>query len=589
MAMIAPPGMGKTTLLFHLLHRLHATAKTAFIFQTQCTSNELLRNLLSEFECDTSSTDPVQMFRELKSLLLAEANAGRRCVMIIDEAQNLSSDVLETIRLLSNFETPRRKLLNIVLSGQAELGEVLYSSGMRQLRQRLSCIAYLQQFTPAETALYVAHRLEVAGYPGKVSDLFSVSSLVRIAHFSQGIPRVINNLCFNALSLGYALESKQLDVAIIDEVAADLGLSKSPSPHLWSPSESYAKYPSKPLSQAHEDHAETESEILSAVATRQEKRTVSAADKVPTNSPEVAHLDDHHDRVMRPKIRHAVYGCTEGTTSDIGSIAPFMETERHVVNAAVEVAQPAQQAEIAQKIPDEHRSSKSPFLVRGLACLLVLCVAPVSGIQLSHDADVAAAPEKSVPIAGQEAKNSFTQVHPPAVAATSSPPKTATIPKVYRRIRTRYRPLRKNHKAMPVDLMLATFAPEPLIQAISPRPIPLPSHDLSASSVHSDAVPTQAIPQNAEASQSYIPPRAIWQPAPTYVPITRRRHIARDVQLMLSISSTGDVYKADILKGSGRLALIAERTVERWKYSPALSNGVPVSSQIYVTIQFQRH
>lgn len=228
LAMVAPPGMGKTMLLFHLLHRLQTTAKTAFVFQTQCTSHELLQYLLSEFECDTSITDPVGMYRELKSFLLREANADRRCVLIIDEAQNLHPDVLETLRLLSNFETPRRKLLQIILSGQSELDGVLARPELRQLRQRLSCIIHIDKFTPEETALYMAHRLSVAGYEGKLSKLFSMSALARIAQLSEGIPRVINNICFNALSLGFALEFDQVDIEIIDEVANDLGLSSTP-------------------------------------------------------------------------------------------------------------------------------------------------------------------------------------------------------------------------------------------------------------------------------------------------------------------------------------------------------------------------
>jgi general secretion pathway protein A len=225
LAMVAQPGMGKTTLLFHLLHKLQATTRTAFIFHTQCTSHELLRHLLSEFDCDTSITDPVRISRELKSILLAEAKAGRRCVLIIDEAQNLQPDVLETIRLLSNFETPSRKLLNIILSGQAELGEMLSRPGLQQLRQRLSCTVHLEAFAPEETALYIANRLHVAGYSGELSHIFSVHALALIAQLSNGIPRVINNICFNALSLGYALETSRIDVPVIEEVARDLGLS----------------------------------------------------------------------------------------------------------------------------------------------------------------------------------------------------------------------------------------------------------------------------------------------------------------------------------------------------------------------------
>jgi type II secretory pathway predicted ATPase ExeA len=229
LAMVAQPGMGKTTLLFHLLNRLQSNTRTAFIFHTQCTSHELLRHLLSEFECDTSITDPVRISRELKSILLAEAKAGRRCVLIIDEAQNLEPDVLETIRLLSNFETPSRKLLNIILSGQAELGEVLSRPGLQQLRQRLSCIVRIETFAREETDLYILNRLRVAGYQEELSQLFTIDALDLIAQLSHGIPRIINNICFNALSLGYASDSRQISLTIVEEVACDLGLSSQPA------------------------------------------------------------------------------------------------------------------------------------------------------------------------------------------------------------------------------------------------------------------------------------------------------------------------------------------------------------------------
>src|SRR5580700_8374223 len=103
-SLIAPPGMGKTTLLFHLLERFRASARTAFLFQTQCNSREFMRFLLSELSCESGAgQDPVAMHDEFNRLLLQEARAGRRCIIIVDEAQNLDPTVLETIRLLSDF------------------------------------------------------------------------------------------------------------------------------------------------------------------------------------------------------------------------------------------------------------------------------------------------------------------------------------------------------------------------------------------------------------------------------------------------------------------------------------------------------
>src|ERR1700704_3805628 len=135
LSLIARPGMGKTTLLFHLLAKFDRTARTAFLFQTQCSSREFMRFLLAELGYETADHDFVRMHEEFNKHLLQEARAGHRFIVVVDEAQNLDPSVLETIRLLSDFETPRAKLLQIVLAGQPELADKLASRNMAQLRQ----------------------------------------------------------------------------------------------------------------------------------------------------------------------------------------------------------------------------------------------------------------------------------------------------------------------------------------------------------------------------------------------------------------------------------------------------------------------
>ncbi len=220
LAMIAPPGMGKTTLLFQLLERLRNSARTAFLFNTQCDSRQLLSFLLTDLGVDLQQSDPVKLHEQLHALLLRTAHEGRRCVFIIDEAQNLDSAVLETVRLLSNFETPRSKLLQIVISGQPNLSERLAEPGLAQFRQRISIMTRLKPLSAKDTARYIHHRLRVAGYEGE--SLFSQEGLERVAALGNGIPRVINNLCFNALSLGYVMGRREIDGALIEEAVADL-------------------------------------------------------------------------------------------------------------------------------------------------------------------------------------------------------------------------------------------------------------------------------------------------------------------------------------------------------------------------------
>ena len=213
--MIAKPGMGKTTLLFHLLEKFRTSARTAFLFQTQCTSREFMRFLLAELGYETGDHDFVRMHEEFNRHLLQEARAGNRFIVVVDEAQNLDASVLETIRLLSDFETPRAKLLQIILAGQPELADKLASRHLSQLRQRVSLVSGLQQFSAEETRKYVQHRLHVAGYQG--NELFTEQALGSITNFTEGIPRNINNFCFNALSLAFAMRQQTVDAAIVQE------------------------------------------------------------------------------------------------------------------------------------------------------------------------------------------------------------------------------------------------------------------------------------------------------------------------------------------------------------------------------------
>jgi general secretion pathway protein A len=224
LALIAKPGMGKTTLLFHLLQQFRNRARTAFVFQTQCTSREFMRFLLLELGCEIGAEqDLVVMHEQFNRCLLQEAHAGRRFIVVVDEAQNLEPSVLETIRLLSDFETPQAKLLQIVLSGQPELADKLARPSLRQLRQRVSLLSRLEPLPVEEVTRYINHRLRAAGAVD--TSLFTPEATVLIAELSEGIPRNINNICFNALSLGCALRQKMIDIDILQQVASDFDLA----------------------------------------------------------------------------------------------------------------------------------------------------------------------------------------------------------------------------------------------------------------------------------------------------------------------------------------------------------------------------
>jgi general secretion pathway protein A len=222
LALIAKPGMGKTSLLFQYLEHLRNKARTAFVFQTDCNSREFVRHILIDLGLDASGKDLPAMHEMLNQLLMEEMRAGRRFILVIDEAQNLKEKVLESVRLLSNFETPWMKLMQIVIAGQPQLAKRLAKPSLAQLRQRISLVIRIEPFVPEEINAYIDHRLWVAGYQGP--SLFTTAARLMIAEHSEGIPRNINNICFNAMSLACALKRKTIDRDIICEVLADLDL-----------------------------------------------------------------------------------------------------------------------------------------------------------------------------------------------------------------------------------------------------------------------------------------------------------------------------------------------------------------------------
>jgi type II secretory pathway predicted ATPase ExeA len=222
-ALIAPPGLGKTTLVFRLLDLVARNTTTAFLFRTFCAPEEFLCALLADLEIDNEG-DVTRMHAKLNAYLLQESKNGRQVVVVIDEAQNLNERVLEMVRTLSNFETRGKKLMHIILSGQPQLAETLASERLTQLRQRISILARLAAFTAAETREYIEHRLRVAGAASE-NPLFSDKAYAMIAEQSGGIPRNINNLCFNSMSLACALRRPQVDASMVQEVINDLDLT----------------------------------------------------------------------------------------------------------------------------------------------------------------------------------------------------------------------------------------------------------------------------------------------------------------------------------------------------------------------------
>ena len=218
-ALVAEPGMGKTSLLFYLLEKIKPSARTAFLFRPDRNTKELLESLLMDLGVEAASHDVPQMHDQLNSILLKEMQSGKKFVWVLDEAQDLDNAVLESVRLLSNFETPASKLMHIVLAGQTALSDKLAGPDLVQLRQRVSTHVRLEPLLAPEVSEYIRHRTRLAGL--RQGSLFTHEAEELIARASLGIPRNINTLCFLSLSLGFVEGSKEIEPSIVEEALAD--------------------------------------------------------------------------------------------------------------------------------------------------------------------------------------------------------------------------------------------------------------------------------------------------------------------------------------------------------------------------------
>jgi general secretion pathway protein A len=206
-------GAGKTTLCRALLEQLGDNFSTALILNPVLDAPQLMKAIAMEFGLEVKGMDQLETVQRINQFLLTEAQNGRDAVLIIDEAQDLTNELLEQVRLLSNLETDDRKLLQIVLMGQPELRDRLNHRQLRQLRQRIMVRYHLRSLRLGEVGAYVQHRLMVSG--GKGPPYFTGGALWRIYRYSQGIPRLLNALCDKCLLAGYVAQSDRVNFGMV--------------------------------------------------------------------------------------------------------------------------------------------------------------------------------------------------------------------------------------------------------------------------------------------------------------------------------------------------------------------------------------
>ena len=214
-------GCGKTTLINRFLSEVNEEIRVARIFQTQLSPRQFLQSLLVQFGFKPFRKNKAELLETVRNFLLEEHRHGRQVVLIVDEAQNLSVKVLEEIRLLTDIETEKAKTINVLLCGQPEFEDKLYSSGMEQLAQRVHFHVRLRPMSLVETSEYINFRLKVAGYKGE-DDLFPAEVIPAIFRYTGGVPRLINTLCDTVLTSVFVDEEEVISGDTISSALEEL-------------------------------------------------------------------------------------------------------------------------------------------------------------------------------------------------------------------------------------------------------------------------------------------------------------------------------------------------------------------------------
>jgi general secretion pathway protein A len=213
-------GAGKTTLCRALLDQLGKNFSTALILNPVLDADQLMKAIAMELGLTVKGMDRLEAVAEINKFLLQQVEHGKDTVLIIDEAQDLTRELLEQVRLLSNLETDERKLLQIILMGQPELRDRLNDHSLRQLRQRITVRYHLNPLKHAEIGQYIHHRLQVSGANG--APYFTMPAVWRIYRYSRGIPRLINAVCDKCLLAGYVQQRDKIDFSMVGRAVNEL-------------------------------------------------------------------------------------------------------------------------------------------------------------------------------------------------------------------------------------------------------------------------------------------------------------------------------------------------------------------------------
>ncbi|HOW42759.1 MAG TPA: AAA family ATPase [Candidatus Omnitrophota bacterium] len=221
-------GAGKTTVIRTVLNNLSLNTKVAIITNTHLTNKELIAEVLEEFDVEHTGGTKQKLLSHLNKFLIQQLSADMNLVLIIDEAQNLSTKVMEEVRMLSNLETEKEKLIQIIMVGQPQLKAKLDNPKLEQFKQRISVFYHLAPLSRKETEEYIVHRLSKVSTNG-YSEIFTSEAIKYVFAYSKGVPRLINLLCDSCLLSGYVYERKQITGDIVREVIKERDFNSIPA------------------------------------------------------------------------------------------------------------------------------------------------------------------------------------------------------------------------------------------------------------------------------------------------------------------------------------------------------------------------
>jgi TonB family protein len=588
MALIAEPGMGKSTLLREVLDSTRSSSQSASLFQTQCTRQELLRYLLIDSGLEPESDDVVRMHDQFNTLLVRNALAGKKFILVIDEAQNLSDEVLESVRLLSDFETAQRKLLQIILAGQPQLGARLSAPQQSQLRQRMSIICRLRPLSPKEVQSYIDTRLAIAG---RTEPLFTPEAVQAIARYANGIPRNINNYCFNLLSLAYALHQDVINRNLVEEVARDLtcdiDLNSWEHPDTAVPDRARRLHTQRngvPRSQVLERAPSSAPVATRAARMTGAVETEKASRPQPVEVPELA------------RRRSSKGNVPEHTT-------PRTSSRQQNVTAGVASTQSGSSPKSLQQSQETLRIRKVrstawrfwSFLLVAL-CLVLLGVTFINSPDRAADsrntntvnrADLNAHTTPATEMSSKNTPASVSVVEPAEDNVRSMPKRGSTASSPKSQGRSKPNAARLSAEAAPSVMIVTNDSVSHAQVAEEDTPPPPVAMSLATSPLFLPR--TEPVPiMTAKTAGTIVPGTLIREIAPNR-PSHSPSPLIGDVSLVATVNERGEVEDVALERGQSKTLLTqaAVDAVRQWRYTPFTVDGVPVRAMTRVLVKFK--